>query len=63
MTSPDLARANVDKIAALFPSIVTESLDADGNAVRALDFDLLRQELSDHIVEGPQERDRLDWPG
>ncbi len=63
MTSPDLARANVDKIAALFPSIVTESLDADGNAVRALDFDLLRQELSDHIVEGPQERYRLDWPG
>jgi len=31
--------------------------------VSAIDFDLLRQELSDHLVEGPQERFRLDWPG
>ena len=31
--------------------------------MRAIDFDLLRQELSDHVVEGPQERYRLDWPG
>ena len=30
---------------------------------RAIDFDLLRQELADHIVEGPAERYRLDWPG
>ena len=29
----------------------------------AIDFDLLRQELSDHVVEGPQERYQLDWPG
>ena len=63
MTSPDLTRANIDKIADLFPNVVTESSDADGNPVRAVDFDLLRQELSDHIVEGPQERYRLDWPG
>ena len=63
MTSPDLTHANIDKIAELFPSVVTESSDADGNPVRAVDFDLLRQELSDHIVEGPQERYRLDWPG
>ena len=63
MTSPDLTQANIDKIADLFPNVVTESLDADGNPVRAVDFDLLRQELSNHIVEGPQERYRLDWPG
>ncbi len=63
MTSPDLTQANIDKIAELFPSVVTETLDADGNPERAVDFDLLRQELSDHIVEGPQERYRLDWPG
>jgi len=63
MTSPDLTQANIDKIAELFPSVITESLDADGNPARAVDFDLLRQELSDHIVEGPQERYRLDWPG
>ncbi|MGO1315687.1 MAG: site-specific DNA-methyltransferase [Cellulomonadaceae bacterium] len=63
MTSPDLTRANIDKIADLFPNVVTESSDADGNPERAVDFDLLRQEFSDHIVEGPQERYRLDWPG
>ncbi|MFZ2510040.1 MAG: site-specific DNA-methyltransferase, partial [Gordonia sp. (in: high G+C Gram-positive bacteria)] len=63
MTSPDLTQGNIDKLAELFPTVVTESLDAEGNPVRAIDFDLLRQELSDHIVEGPQERYRLDWPG
>ncbi|MBS0172347.1 MAG: site-specific DNA-methyltransferase [Nitrospira sp.] len=63
MTSPDLTRVNIDKIAELFPTVVTETLDADGEPTRAVDFDLLRQELSDHIVEGPQERYQLDWPG
>jgi len=63
MTSPDLTDVNIDKLAELFPSAVTEVLDADGNPKRAIDFDLLRQELSDHIVEGPQERYQLDWPG
>lgn len=63
MTSPDLTQANIDKIAELFPNVVTENFDANGNPVRTVDFDLLRQELSDHIVEGPQERYRLDWPG
>ncbi|MDL5350947.1 site-specific DNA-methyltransferase [Microbacterium sp. zg-YB36] len=63
MTSPDLTRANIDKIAELFPGVLTEALDADGESSRAIDFDLLRQELSDHIVEGPQERYQLDWPG
>ena len=63
MTSPDLTAANVEKLADLFPTVVTESVDVDGNTVRAIDFDLLRQEMCDHIVEGPQERYQLDWPG
>jgi len=63
MHSPDLSQRNIDAIAALFPTVVTETVDGDGNPVRAVDFDLLRQELSDHIVEGPQERYQLDWPG
>ena len=63
MTSPDLTDTNIDKLAELFPSVVTETLDADGNPKKAIDFDLLRQELSDHVVEGPQERYQLDWPG
>ncbi|MFF0876477.1 site-specific DNA-methyltransferase [Micromonospora aurantiaca (nom. illeg.)] len=65
MHSPDLTQRNIDRIAELFPSVVTEKLDDAGNPVRALDFDLLRQELSEQIVivEGAQERYQLDWPG
>lgn len=63
MTSPDLTDANIEKLAELFPIVVTETLDAEGNPKKAIDFDLLRQELSDHVVEGPQERYQLDWPG
>jgi adenine-specific DNA-methyltransferase len=63
MHSPDLTEQNIHKLAELFPTVITEGLDDDGNPVRAVDFDLLRQELSDHVVEGPQERYQLDWPG
>lgn len=61
--TPDLTKRNIEAIAELFPTVITETLDGDGNPVRAIDFDALRQELSDHIVEGPQERYQLDWPG
>jgi len=64
MHSPDLSQDNIAKIRALFPNCVTEARDEATGAVRlAVDFDQLRQELSEHIVEGPQERYRLDWPG
>ncbi|WP_246837345.1 site-specific DNA-methyltransferase [Salinibacterium sp. UTAS2018] len=63
MTSPNLTDTNIDKLAELFPTVITESVDVDGNVKMAVDFDLLRQELSDSLVEGPQERYRLDWPG
>ncbi len=61
--TPDLTAANIEKLAALFPSCVTEARDEKGGLKRAIDFDQLRQELSDHIVEGPRERYHLDWPG
>lgn len=61
--SPDLTARNIERIAELFPQVITESRDAEGNVTLAVDFDLLRQELSDHVVEGPQERYQLDWPG
>jgi adenine-specific DNA-methyltransferase len=63
MHSPDLTAQNVDRIAALFPGCVTEAKGPDGTLRRVIDFDLLRQELSDSIVDGPQERYHLDWPG
>jgi len=58
MTTPDGVTQNIEHIAALFPNCVTET--AEG---KAIDFDLLRQELSRDIVEGPKERYRLEWPG
>jgi adenine-specific DNA-methyltransferase len=63
MHSPDLTAANIARLAELFPNCVTEAADGQGGVKRAIDFDLLRQELSAHIVEGPQERYQLNWPG
>lgn len=61
--SPNLTQENMARIRELFPNCVTEARDEDGKVKLAVDFDLLRQELSESIVEGPQERYRLDWPG
>jgi adenine-specific DNA-methyltransferase len=58
LKTPDGVSQNIERIAALFPHCVTET--ADG---KQIDFDLLRQELSADIVEGPKERYRLEWPG
>jgi len=63
MHSPDLVMSNIERIAELFPNCVTEAAGTDGRITRKIDFDLLRQELSDEIVEGPLERYHLNWPG
>lgn len=63
MHTPDLAQRNVEKIRELFPSCVTEVADENGRIRLAVNFDQLRQELSGDMVEGSQERYRLDWPG
>ncbi len=59
----DVTQENIEKIAALFPDVVTEALDGDGNTIRAIDFDALRQDLSGRMVEGPKERYQFMWPG
>lgn len=61
--SPDFTKRNIAKLAELFPNCVTEAQGEDGRIKRAIDFDQLRQELSDHVVDGPRERYHLDWPG
>ncbi|MEC0140926.1 site-specific DNA-methyltransferase [Paenibacillus macerans] len=63
MKSVDLTQANIDKIAELFPNVITEARDEHGKIKRAVDFDLLKQELSDVLVEGEKERYQLTWPG
>lgn len=63
MHSPNLVDSNIEKIAALFPNCVTEAQGENGELKKAIDFDLLKQELSQILVEGEQERYRLDWVG
>jgi len=63
MHSPNNTHANIEKLAELFPACVTESRDENGKLKKTIDFDQLRQELSGTIVEGPQERYHLNWPG
>lgn len=63
MHSPDMTQANIDKLAEMFPNCVVESRDTKGMVIRSIDFDQLRQELTGSIVEGPQERYQLNWPG
>ena len=46
-----------------FLHCVTEAHGADGELQRKIDWDLLRQELSSDLVQGAEERYRLDWPG
>lgn len=64
MHTPDFTDANIAKLAELFPHCVTEARDEQtGQLEKAIDFDQLRQELSDHVVDGPRERYHLNWPG
>ena len=63
MHSPNLTQDNIARIRDLFPGCVTEAKGEDGSVKLAVDFDQLRQELADSIVEGPQERYHLNWPG
>lgn len=63
MHSPNLTQDNIARIRDLFPGCVTEAKGEGGSVRLAVDFDQLRQELSESIVEGAQERYHLNWPG
>lgn len=63
MHSPNLTEDNIARIRDLFPGCVTEARGEDGGVKLMVDFDQLKQELSGSIVEGPQERYHLNWPG
>lgn len=53
---------NVSKIASLFPNCVTEAKDENGEITHKIDFDMLKQELSNTLVEGREERYQFTWP-
>lgn len=63
MHSPNLTQDNIARLLELFPGCVTEVRGEDGSVKLAVDFDHLRQELAESMVEGPQERYHLNWPG
>ena len=62
MHTRDLTEENFQKLAALFPNAVTETAGENGEIVRAIDADVLRQEISAEVVEGAKERYQFNWP-
>ena len=61
MHSLDGVKRNIERIGKLFPNAITEVMRG-GRVERAIDFNVLRQELSDEIVEGREERYQFTWP-
>lgn len=62
LETPDLTAQNIEKIGALFPNCVTETVDENGKPKKAINFDLLRQMLSSDVVEG-DEAYEFTWVG
>ncbi len=63
MHTPNKANENYEKLAAMFPNAVTETIDeTTGEVVRAIDKDVLMQEISCKVVDGREERYQFTWP-
>ncbi len=60
--TPNRADDNYAKLSALFPNAVTETIDENEQVVRAIDKDVLMQEISHTVVEGKKERYSFTWP-
>ena len=62
MQTPDITSMNIENIAKLFPNVITEK-EENWKIIKAIDFDLLKQQLSKELVEDNEERYTLNWPG
>src|SRR5690554_5795542 len=62
LETPDLTQQNIDRIAELFPSAITETKDENGKLKRAINFTVLKQLLSDEVVDG-EECYEFTWVG
>lgn len=62
METPDLTQCNIEKLATLFPSCITEGRDENGNLKKMVNFELLQQMLSDIVLEG-DEAYEFTWVG
>ena len=63
MQSLNVVGNNIDKIAQLFPNCVTERIGKDGKPELAIDFDKLKAELTNDVLEEGEERYQFTWPG
>jgi adenine-specific DNA-methyltransferase len=62
MQTPDLTERNFAALVELFPNAATETIDENGVVVRAIDKDVLTQEINVRVVEGKEERYQFIWP-
>ena len=62
MQTVNKADENFKKLAEMFPNAVTETIDENGEVVRAIDKDVLMQEISCKVVDGNEERYQFTWP-
>lgn len=62
MRTDNIADKNFEALSKLFPNAVTEKINENGEVVRAIDADILRQEISCEVVEGKDERYQFTWP-
>ena len=63
MNPYDILQSNIEKIGQLFPNVITEIIDESGKLKKAIDFQLLRQELEGGVIDGDFDRYQLLWPG
>ncbi len=61
MQTPNVADGNFTALAAMFPSAVTETIDENGTVIRAIDADILAQEINTRVVSGKEERYQFTW--
>lgn len=63
MESVDITEKNIDKIATLFPNVITEAADENGKLKKVINFDMLKQVLSDEVIDGSEECYDFTWVG
>ena len=63
MKTTEITEENIDKLAAIFPHCITEVKEENGTITRGVDFNLLKQEFSNSVVDGPRESYSINWPG
>lgn len=62
MHTANIADANFSALAKMFPNAVTETVDENGEVIRAIDAEVLAQEINTHVVSGKEERYQFTWP-